>query len=103
MKTRYTRCLLAALLCAQAAVAQESPSKRPAPAGDYAADLATVGESQKEALETAKQMLEKAEDPTARVALQTAIKEMELAEKSLLAAKKNPADIPAAVAAEQAA
>jgi hypothetical protein len=103
MKTRYTLCLLAALLCARAAVAQENAPKRAAPAGDYAADLATVGESQKEALEQAKQMWEESENATARAALQTAIKEMERADKSLQAAKKNPADLPAAVTAEQAA
>jgi len=101
MKTRYTLCLLAALLCARAAVAQEP--KRPAPADDYSADLATVGESQKEVLEQAKQMLGETESATARAALQTAIKAMESADKSLEAAKKNPADLPAAVASEQAA
>jgi hypothetical protein len=101
MKTQYTRFWLAALLCAQTAVAQEP--KRPAPAGDYATDLATVGQSQKEALEQAQQLLEESKSPTARAALQTAIKEMERADKSLQAAKRNPADLPAAVAAEQAA
>jgi hypothetical protein len=101
MKTRYTLCLLAALLCARAALAQEP--KRPAPAGDYTSDLATVGESQKEALEQAKQLWGETENPTARAALQTAIKAMESAEKSLQAAKKNPADLPAAVTAEQTA
>ena len=103
MKTRFTLCLLTALLWARAGVAQDRPSKRPAPAGDYAADLATVGESQEEALEQAKQMWGEAKNPAARDALQTAVKEMERANKSLESAKKNPADLPGAVAAEQAA
>ncbi len=103
MKTRYAHCLLAALLWARAVVAQESPPKRPAPTGDYSADLATVGDSQKEALEQAKQLWDELENPAARAALQTAIKAMESAEKSLEAAKKTPGDLPAAVASEQAA
>ncbi|HEV7924122.1 MAG TPA: hypothetical protein VGR14_02130 [Verrucomicrobiae bacterium] len=103
MKTRYTLCLLAALLCARTTVAQDAPTKRAAPAGDYATDLATVGESQEEALEQAKQMWGEAKNSAARDALQTAIKEMERANKLLESAKKNPAELPGAVAAEQAA
>jgi hypothetical protein len=101
-KLRCALCLLAALLGGRA-LAQDSSPRRPAPAGDYATDLATVGESQQEALEQAKQMLEDSENPTARAALKTAITEMEAAEKSLQTAKKNPDDLPAAVSAEQAA
>lgn len=103
MKTRFARCWLAALLCARSMVAQESPSPQPAPPGDYAADLSIVDESQKQALEQAKQMLGETENSTARAALGAAIKSMESAEKSLQEAKKNPADLAAAVAAEQAA
>ena len=105
MKTRYILCLLAALLCARPALAQENSRKRPAPAGGRLrhATLTTVGESQQEALEQAKQMLEDADNPTARAALKTAITDMEAADKSLQAAKKNPADLPAAETAEQAA
>jgi hypothetical protein len=103
MKTRSTLCLLAALLCARPVVAQDASPKRPAPAGDYASDLATVVESLGQALELAKQMWGESQNPAARAALQTAIKEMERANKSLQAAKKNPAELPAAVAAEQAA
>jgi hypothetical protein len=103
MKIHCTLCLLAALLCARPAAAQETPRSRPAPPGDYATDLATVGESQEQALEQARQLLEEAENPGPRAALQTAIKEMESAEKTLQTARKNPADLPAAVAAEQAA
>jgi len=51
-------------------------------------DLATVGESQQDALEQAKQMLGETENAAPRAALQTAIKAMESAEKSLQAAKK---------------
>jgi hypothetical protein len=103
MKTRYTFSLMAALLFARASIAQELSPKRAAPGGDYATDIATVGESQEEALEQARQLLEESENPTARAALKTAITEMEAADKSLQAAKKNPADLPAAVTAEQAA
>src|SRR5277367_1127878 len=103
MKTRYTLCLLATLLCARPAVAQDVSPKRPAPGGDYATDLATVVESLGQALEQAKQMWGDSKNPAARDALQTAIKEMERANKSLEAARKNPADLPTAVAAEQAA
>ena len=103
MKTRYLLCLPAALLCMKAAMAQEPVPRRPAPAGGYATDIATVGESQQEALEQARQMLEEAENPSARAALKTAITQMAAAEKSLQAARKNPADLPAAVTAEQAA
>ena len=56
MKTRYTLYLLAALLCARVVLAQQPSTKRSTPASDYATDLATVGESQADALEQAKQM-----------------------------------------------
>ena len=103
MKTRYALCLLAALLSARPAAAQETSRQRLAPAGGFAADLATVGASQEQALEQARQMLEQAENPGTRAALKTAITEMESADKTLQAARKNPADLPAAVTAEQAA
>jgi hypothetical protein len=103
MKTRYANCCLAVILCAPAVLAQESLSPHPAPSGDYAADLTIVGESQKQALEQARQMLGLTENPTARAALQTAVKQMESAEKSLQDAKTHPADLATAVAAEQAA
>lgn len=103
MKNQFILCLLAALLGARAAIAQDATPKRAAPSGQYATDLATVGDSQADALEQAKQLLEEAQNPAARAALKTAITDMETAEKSLQAAKKNPADLPAAVTAEQAA
>jgi hypothetical protein len=103
MKIRYILSLLAALLCARAALAQRPSAKPPAPAGDYATDLATVDESQQDALEQAKQMLEETENATARAALKTAITQMEAADKSLQAAQKNPAAMTAAMTAEQAA
>src|SRR5580698_5901482 len=79
MKTRYTLCLLTALLCARPAAAQVAPTKRPVAAGDYAADLATVVESLGQALDQAKQMWGDSKNPEARDALQTAIKAMESA------------------------
>jgi hypothetical protein len=103
MKIRYMLSLLAVLFCAGISHAQQPTAKRLAPAGDYATDIATVDESQEDALEQAKQMLEQTENPIARATLKTAITEMEAADKSLQAAKKNPADLPAAVTAEQAA
>jgi len=103
MKTQCKFYLLIALLCANFASGQPAPPQRSASTDDYATDLATVGESQQDALEQAKQMLGETENAAPRAALQTAIKAMESAEKSLQAAKKNPADLPAAVAAEQAA
>ncbi len=89
MKTQCILCLLAALLCARAA--------------DYATDIATVGQSQRQALEQAKQMLEEAGNPATRSSLQMAIKDMQQAEKALQTARNHPADLPAAVTAEQAA
>jgi hypothetical protein len=103
MKTNCILCWLAALLCARSALAQDDVPQRPASSDDYATDIAIVSDSQKGALEQARKLLGEAENATARAALQTAIKEMERAEKSLQAAKKNPSDVPAAVTAEQAA
>src|SRR5665213_1397587 len=103
MKTRYSICVLVVLLGAQPLMAQQPSSKHLAPESDYTTDIATVGESQKEALEQARQMLVEAENPTLRAALQTAIKDMERADKSLQAAKQNAADLSSAVSAEQAA
>jgi hypothetical protein len=105
-KARCALFFLAAFLAAPI-LAQETSPKRlapsPAPAGDYATDLATVGDSQQEAIELANQLLEEAQDPATRSALKTAIEQMEAAGKLLEAAKKNPADLPAAAMAEQSA
>jgi hypothetical protein len=84
--------LFAALFCARTLFA-----------GDYAADITTVGEAQEEALEQARQLLVRTENPTTRQALQKAIQEMEHAELLLADAKKAPEKLGAAVAAEQSA
>ncbi len=72
-------------------------------AADDASDLATVGEAQQQALDQARQALERSENPQTRQTLQTAIQEMERAKAALEDAKKTPSKLPAAVAAEQAA
>jgi hypothetical protein len=104
MKIQQTFLLIAVLSWARLGVAQDVAKPRVASAtGQYATDIATVDDAQKDALEQAREMLKQTENPTQRAALQTAIKEMERAETSLQAAQKNSADIPAAVVAEQAA
>jgi hypothetical protein len=72
-------------------------------AGDYATDIASVGEAQAQALEQARGMLEQTENPTTRQALQKAIQDMEHAELTLADAKKSPEKLSAAVSAEQSA
>jgi hypothetical protein len=84
--------LLAALFCAGALFAE-----------NYAVDIATVGQAQAQALEQARQMLGRTENPTARQALQKAIQEMEHAQLMLADAKKAPEKLGAAVIAEQSA
>ncbi len=84
--------LLAALFCAHASFA-----------GNYATDIATVGEAQAKALEQARQMLTQTENPTAHQALQKAIEQMERAGLMLADAKKAPEKLGAAVIAEESA
>ena len=103
MKIKCLLCLAAALFCARPGAAQESPQPRATSKDNYSTDIVTVSESQKEALDKARQLLEETENPRMRSALQTAVKEMEGAEKTLQAAIKSPSDLPSAVAAEQAA
>ncbi|HEY3861468.1 MAG TPA: hypothetical protein VGO59_06215 [Verrucomicrobiae bacterium] len=104
MKTRPIIFLLAALLCARPGMAQRQPAApRATASGDYATDLATVDESQQQALGEARQMLQDADNPAARAALKTAITAMESADKALKAAKKNKSGLASAVTAEQAA
>jgi hypothetical protein len=69
----------------------------------YATDVATVGEAQAQALDQAREMLEKTEQPKLKQDLESAIKEMERAESMLTDAKKKPEKLAEAVAAEQAA
>lgn len=71
--------------------------------GDYASDIVVVRDAQNQALDQAREMLEKAENLRDRPALETAIKEMERAQAALDDARKSPEKLPAALAAEQAA
>jgi hypothetical protein len=91
-KLRFKAFLFAAVFCARALFA-----------GDYASDIAIVGEAQARALEQAKGMIEQTENPTMREALQKAIQEMERAELMLTDAKKTPDKLGAAVSAEESA
>ena len=105
MKTYYLNFFVgAAMLCATATRAQESPpSTAPKTSGAYAADIATVIDSENDAVQQARAALEKSEDPGAKVTLQNAIAEMEKAQKALEAAKDSPDKLSAALAAEQSA
>jgi len=69
----------------------------------YAADVAIVIDSQKEAIEQAKQALEHTTAKKTREALESAIKEMEHSQKDLEASKSAPEKLSAALAAEQSA
>ena len=72
-------------------------------AGDYLADITVVHDAQAQALEQARQMLAQGEGVRDKTALETAIKQMQLAQSALDDAKKFPGKLPAAIAAEQAA
>ncbi len=102
MKTRWTLYCMSGWFCAQLAAAQ--PATTPAGGENAAAnDIATVDESQKQALDQAKELFSRSQDPTERSRLQLAMENMEKADKALQAAQKNPADLSAAIEAEQAA
>lgn len=76
-------------------------SKGPAPA--YQDDTTVVLDSQKQALEQAKQALQKQRDPQAAGLWQNAVQEMEAAIKRLQAVTNSPAALKDALASEQAA
>jgi predicted nucleic acid-binding Zn-ribbon protein len=93
MKTKTLQTsLVIALFCARAVFA-----------GDYASDLKTVGEAQAEAIQQARQMLERMENPTSRQALQKAVQTMEHAQILLSEAAKSPEKLAAAVTEQQLA
>jgi len=94
--------ILATALAVRAAAAG-SPKAPARPTGDYATDLAVVVEAQGQALEQARQSLEKAPAGAARAAFQTAIDAMERAKGSLAKAATAPDQLPAALSAAQAA
>ncbi len=109
---------LAALFCAAPLPAQERarpPARAPAtsaarsarPAlntgGDYWSDIVVVRDAQEQALEQAQGMRERAEASPARIALESAVQEMERSLALLEAAKKSPEKLSSALATEQAA
>jgi DNA repair exonuclease SbcCD ATPase subunit len=100
MKTPIALFLFAAAFLARSACSQPQPTP---PAGDYASDLTVITQSQQQALEQARQLLAESQNPSQRTALQFAIADMERADKKLQESKTTPANLPAAVAAEQAA
>ena len=73
-----------------------------APAG-YAPDFQVVRDAQEQALAQAREMEAHSQNATERAALEKAIQEMERARTALAAAAKSPDQLPAAIAAEQAA
>lgn len=109
MKTYHCIFILAATLSAAPLFAQVNPRPARTPArgsqaavnstGNYSNDIVVVSDAQQQALDQARQMLEQGEN----AALSTAVKQMELAQSALAAAKDSPDKLPAAIAAEQAA
>jgi hypothetical protein len=84
--------LVAALFCARALFAD-----------DYASDVKSVGEAQAQALQQARQMLQRTDHPATHQTLQKAIQEMEHAQSMLADAAKSPEKLAAAVTEEESA
>ncbi len=117
MKRKLSLFLVVSLVITAPLMAQENPSpprisakparngapSTPGSTSDYSSDIGVVRDAQIQALEQARQMLEKGEGLRDRSALETAIKEMERAQSALDDARKSPDKLPAALAAEQAA
>ena len=105
MKRQLNVSMLAALFCATTALAQNAPATKAASkaSGDYSSDIATVLDSQGQALVQAKEAAGNTEDETVRAALTTAIKAMEKAQTALTAAKDSPDKLGPALTAEQQA
>jgi hypothetical protein len=104
MKKNISIIIITALCGTTSLFAQKQP---PSPAtnapGNYASDIDIVLDAQRQALEQARGVLDQEENASIRSALQTAIKEMEHSQTALEQAKKTPKNLPAAIAAEQAA
>jgi hypothetical protein len=105
MKIHSELLFFATLFCAASLIAQERPVILSATntTGDYASDVLVVQDAQKQMLAQARQMLGQIEEPQARQALATAIKEMERSATMLEEAKRTPDKLPAALSAQQAA
>lgn len=98
--------LVSALLLAPPFIlAQQRPaSTKAAPklSGNFESDAGVLIESQEKALEMAKGLAEKADNPRAQAAMTEVLKQMERALKMLEEAKAEPKKLEAAVAAQQA-
>jgi hypothetical protein len=109
MKTQ----LILVTICILSLAATAQDQSRPTPnratppqagtTGGYSSDLSVVTDSQQQAIDQAKEMLDRVENPRDRAALDIAIKEMERSQTALKAAAKSPDKLPGALAAEQAA
>jgi hypothetical protein len=96
--------IAAMMLAAAAARAQDLPPvDAPKTSDAYSSDIVVVIDSEKQAVQQAKEALEKSEEPGTKASLQTAITEMEKARTALEAAKDSAGKLGAALAAEQAA
>jgi hypothetical protein len=102
---KHIASVIAFLFCVAPSIAQEPSSTQIAirTAGEYGSNIVVVTEAQEQALEQARQMLRENENPRNRTALEAAIKEMEHSKAMLEEAKKSPAKLSAALAAQQAA
>ena len=99
--------LVGGLLVVPALLAQQRPAattaKSPLKAsGNFKADAEVLIESQEKALEMAKELAEKSENPRSQAALTEVVQQMERALKLLETAKDDPRQLEPAVAAQQA-
>ena len=81
---------------------QRSPAPAAKSPANFQADAGVLIESQEKALEMAKELAEKSENPRAQAAMAEVVKQMERALKLLEEAKGEPKKLEAAVAAQQA-
>ncbi len=81
---------------------QRSPAPAAKSPANFQADAGVLIESQEKALEMAKELAEKSENPRAQAAMAEVVKQMERALKLLAEAKGEPKKLEAAVAAQQA-
>jgi len=89
-------------ILAQQRPAAASAKAAPKLSGNYQSDADVLIEAQEQAVELAKNLAEKAENPRAQAALTEVLKQMERALKLLEEAKGEPKKLEAAVAAQQA-
>ena len=81
---------------------QRSPAPAAKSPANFQADAGVLIESQEKALEMAKELAEKSENPRAQAAMAEVVKQMERALKLLEEAKGEPKKLESAVAAQQA-